>query len=376
MRFGGFEPAGVLGVLILATTSCGSAAAVHNDAGPSGDAAAKTEAGTETGATGGASGSAGTSDASLDVGSGGASGSAGQLDASSDGSPGAPDVPTDSVVGPSCDLTKPFGAPILVDGVNTTSDDSVIVLAADQLTAYLESSRPGGLGGSDLWKATRALVTAPFGTPTLLEGVNSAANEVLPFISPDGLQLFFASNTSGGGDYDVRLATRTSTIAVFSASSVVAGVNTSGLEAGQWLSNDGKQLYFFSDRIGGLGGVDIWVADFGSGGASNVRNLSGVNSATDEENPVLTADGLTIYFSSKNTAGSTPATAYDIWMAHRSTAQDGFGQPKNITELNSSGGDAPTWVAPDGCTLYFSSDRAAGTAGRVGGDLYQATRGK
>jgi Tol biopolymer transport system component len=189
---------------------------------------------------------------------------------------------------------------------------------------------------------------------------------VTPFVSTDGLHLFYSSDASG--NYDIMLATRASTATVFGTGAAVAGLNLADLDACPFLSADGKQLYFCSIRAGGLGGADIWVADFGTNGATNIHNLSAVNTSTDEENPVLSPDGLTIYFSSKQTGSKGD---YDIWMAKRSTAADGFGQAVAVTELNTDSSDAPTWLSPDGCMLFFASDHGGTSFG-----LYQATRGQ
>jgi Tol biopolymer transport system component len=274
--------------------------------------------------------------------------------------------------GAGCNLSSPFSTPMAVTELNSTASDDAISLSPDLLTAYIESNRPGGAGGEDIWVAHRTSVSAKFSAPTLLEGgVNTAANEVTPAISHDGLRLYYAS----GGGYALQIATRPSTAAVFSAGAPLAGINGAGFDVCPWLSADESQLYFCSVRPGSRGGADIFVADLGTNGASNVTELVAVNTTTDEENPVLTADGLTIYFSSKQLAGGGAGTDYHIWTAHRSTTADGFGQSTAVTELNSSGGDAAGWVSPDGCTIYILSSRDAGSGGRTGDDIYIATRG-
>ena len=182
--------------------------------------------------------------------------------------------------------------------------------------------------------------------------------------------MFYADSTSSTS-YDIWVATRTSTLGVFSAGVSVAGLNGNDLEAGPWLSGDEKLIYFYSVRAGGLGGADIWIADLAANGASNVRNLADVNTASDEENPVLTPDGLTIVFSSRQ-SGRGAKGNYDIWIARRTTAADGFGQSVNVAELNTTADDAPSWISPDGCTLSFVRNRVSANAF----DLYQATRGR
>ena len=62
------------------------------------------------------------------------------------------------------------------------------------------SDRPGSVGATDLWVATRDSVDAPWGTPTNLAVVNTAAGELHPYLSPDGQTLYF-SRRVGGSPY-------------------------------------------------------------------------------------------------------------------------------------------------------------------------------
>ncbi|RKX34846.1 MAG: hypothetical protein DRP64_19735, partial [Verrucomicrobia bacterium] len=50
-------------------------------------------------------------------------------------------------------------------------------------------------------------------------------------------------------------------------------LNTEFDELGPALSADGKHLYFYSNRPGGLGGYDIWVARRNGASWSDVINL-------------------------------------------------------------------------------------------------------
>ena len=273
--------------------------------------------------------------------------------------------------GGACDSGKPFGAPAALDALNSTASDEYIFVSADRLTGYLSSNRPGGAGDYDIWIATRATPSDVFGVPSPLGGpVDTAVEDLRPVLSKDGLRLFYATLVAGASD-DIWVATRSSTLTVFSAGAPVAGLNTSGLENAPWLSGDETLIYFHSTRAGGLGGADISVADLGTNGVSNARNLAGVNTTLNEENPVLTPDGLRIFFASTQSGGAAMGN-YDIWTAQRTTTADGFGQPVNVAELNSSANDLPNWISPDGCTLYFTSSRANANSFHI----YQATRGR
>jgi hypothetical protein len=75
----------------------------------------------------------------------------------------------------------------------------------------LFSSRPGSLGGFDLWVSTRETVFGLWSTPLNLGPlVNSDANDQQPHIAADRRTLYFASNRSGGfGQLDLYVASRT-----------------------------------------------------------------------------------------------------------------------------------------------------------------------
>lgn len=76
-----------------------------------------------------------------------------------------------------------------------------------------------------------------------------------------------------------------------------------------FLSADLRVLYFSSDRPGGFGGYDIWLARFASDGSLlDVRNAgSGVNDAYDQFAPSLSADGTRFFVASngQGTAGGS-----------------------------------------------------------------------
>ena len=66
------------------------------------------------------------------------------------------------------------------------------------------------------------------------------------------------------------------------------------------LGPDGRTLYFVSDRPGGIGGRDIWMARMDNmGNWTNPINLSSINTPYDEEGVFIHPDGRTLYFSSK-----------------------------------------------------------------------------
>ena len=58
----------------------------------------------------------------------------------------------------------------------------------------------------------------------------------------------------------------------------------------------GDELYFHSDRAGGMGGLDIWVTTWEDGWWSDPVHLSAVNTTSSEGFPFVTADGSELWF--------------------------------------------------------------------------------
>jgi TolB protein len=107
-------------------------------------------------------------------------------------------------------LDAEFAAPLPVTELNSASDEGGITVSADGREAIFASNRPGGPGARDLYRVTRALASDPFGTPELLAAIDTPDNEIDPAFSPDGTELYFASNRDGG-DSAVYRAARTCT---------------------------------------------------------------------------------------------------------------------------------------------------------------------
>jgi hypothetical protein len=103
-----------------------------------------------------------------------------------------------------------FKAPTLVVELSSPFNDNRSSIRFDGLEIFLFSGRPGGFGLQDLWSSTRESVFDAWSTPANLGAtVNSAFNEFQPYIAPDRLTLYFASDRPGGlGLNDLYMTTR------------------------------------------------------------------------------------------------------------------------------------------------------------------------
>jgi hypothetical protein len=204
--------------------------------------------------------------------------------------------------------------------------------------------------------ATRSGRGAAFG-PAALAGLNSAGEDGTPLLSADGLHLYFYSTRQGGaGNRDVWQAARADQAAAFDAATLVAGVNGPDLDHLPWVSRDELTLLWVTNRSGGVGQLDIWIArrNFLSDGFSDIAPLNGVNSTVNEGRAVLSSDELTMYFASERPGG---LGTMDLWVATRVSKADSFSQITNLTTLNSTSLDQDPVLSADERELIFSSGR-------------------
>ena len=61
----------------------------------------------------------------------------------------------DVLVATRADANSSFGPGAPLDGVNSAANDWPLFVSGDQCSLYLASSRPGGLGGMDIWVSRR-----------------------------------------------------------------------------------------------------------------------------------------------------------------------------------------------------------------------------
>jgi len=199
--------------------------------------------------------------------------------------------------------------------VNTGRPDCAASLSADGLELYFSShNRPGGYGNWDIWITRRATKDDPWGQPVNLGAtVNSFALDANPRISSDGLELYFSSGRSGGYGSDDIWVTRRATVNEPWGSPVNLGpvVNSSACESIPFLSSNGLLLFFSEDyntplRPGGFGNIDIWLtrrASISAPWGTPVNLGPIVNTASIDAAALISPDGSTLYFTSGRPGG-------------------------------------------------------------------------
>jgi WD40-like Beta Propeller Repeat len=275
---------------------------------------------------------------------------------------------------------SPWSAPVNLGAVvNSPFADVGPAVSKDGLSLYFGSDRPGGFGGVDIWVSQRASLESPWGAPMNLgQVINTENAENIPAFSGDGHWMFFNSTRPGGlGGVDLWVSYREHTKDDFGWQQPVnlgAAVNTAFNDQGAgYFQNDhaGPLLFFGSDRPGGFGANDIYVSQiFPDGSLSPARLVPELSSHPNDQRPSVRFDGLELVFFSDR-AGSLGGV--DLWTATRETVFHHWSTPTNLGPLVNGPENDQTPYLADLQTLYFSSNRLGGL-GQV--DLYVTTRTK
>ena len=273
-----------------------------------------------------------------------------------------------------------FGTPTnLGPTVNSSADDALASISADGLSLFFSSTRPGGFGKWDLWVTTRETRDGNWGTPVNLgPTVNSSASDLSSSISADGLSLYYGSWWAGYGKNDIWVTTRETTEDDWGTPvNLGPTVNSSSEDWSPSISTDGLTLFFGSNRPGGLGNWDIYVttrATKDDDWSAPVNLGPTVNSSALDYGPCISADGLTLFFTSVRPGGYGNN---DIWVTTRATTEDDWGTPVNLGPIvNSLANEGIPSISADGREIYFS-DGGYGKAPRPGGiggiDIWQVS---
>ncbi len=281
---------------------------------------------------------------------------------------------------------EPFENPQGLDGINTAFTEVGLSMTADGLEAYFVSDRPGGKGDRDIWVATRPSVDEPFTDVRNLEAVNTGYVDGFPSISADGLTLFWSDfpwaspRPDGMGGADIWCASRAARDEPFGeAVNLKSPINTTGTEFWVRLSprwpEDGSLVHFNRCLDLSCNDMDIYQATWRLSSPAEwsapVNLGPAINSTANDQQPGISKDGLSLYFASDRADG-LGLGGLDIYVSQRSSLDDPWGPPANLgPKINSAGNDLAQTLSPDGSLLYFCSN---GRGGCGGSDLFVSQR--
>ena len=256
---------------------------------------------------------------------------------------------------PRCDPTKPFGTPVRLADFEPNAPRSTPRLAPDELTIYFTTNAADA--GSDISMAARASAGAPFTGETIL-AQSGPSNDNDPMVAADQQSLWFHSTRNGTAD--IFVATRSGSTGPFGTAATIPTVDQPNTnENHAYFRLAGDELWFISDRAGPAGSYDIYVSKRTGASYAAPTRVAELSSPSQDWQPQPSEDGRTILFASDRDGG---LGQLDLWVARRASTAVPFEAPMPLTELNSPAIDQAGWLSADGCRIWFSSGRATSDA--------------
>lgn len=261
-------------------------------------------------------------------------------------------------------------------GINSQWADYHPFVTKDEQLLLFTSRRKGNPGAkpefdgyfpSNIYQATRNGEKWTEATK-LGEKINSSFDEQVVGITDSGDSLFFyIDHVNKMGDIYMAVKRGKN---YTDANPLEGVVNSPFLESACSISRDGKTFIFSSDRLGGYGGLDIWmVRRLPNGSWAPAVNLGPeINTPLNEDFPTLSGDGNTLYFCSDGHPGMG---MYDIYFSSWDEQTGSWTKPQNMGyPINTPGNDKTISFNADGNKAYISALRDEGYGDL---DLYEIT---
>lgn len=255
-----------------------------------------------------------------------------------------------------------------IRNINSDADDQDPTLTQDMLEIYFISNRPGGLGGGDVWYATRSAREQAFGAPALLEAASSSADETGVAISPDGNTLWVGSRRPEAGateerqDLDIWRTQRAARGEPWGPLVSVRELNSSADDIPRPLGLNQTVMPMASKRSTET--FQTYMARRATPDAAFeaepdlLEELSTGGRAMHDG--FMTDDGLLLFF---NRAGESGG---ELSMAWRGSLDEPFDGEVLLEAVNTVADERDPWLDADGTRFAFASDRDP----RTGLDIY------
>lgn len=250
-----------------------------------------------------------------------------------------------------------FRPRMLSDTVNAFAMQYFPVLTADEQELIFTRRKGAGNEDDEDLVISRKNASGQWTAPqSISPQINSENNEGTCTVSADGRQIIFTScrGRSGYGSCDLFLSEKKGdqwSVPV----NMGPSINSAAWESQPSLSADGRELYFVSDRKGGLGGRDLYVSyQIDKGKWTKAENLGPViNTRYDEISPFIHVNGRTLFFASNGRPGFG---GYDLYRSERDDGKwsvpENFGAPVNTYEDQFS-----LFITTDGRRGYYSHEK-------------------
>jgi hypothetical protein len=267
----------------------------------------------------------------------------------SDAAPDAPDAEAP------CRLDQPFADLHLIDELSTSQNEESVRFSRDELEAWVsrrvqlnlvQTFRYARGSRTDSWK----LAGEESDLNRFPDGSATSSVSLAPF--PDELSAIVQYyDVPGSPSASLAFTQRTARGTGWGLPQPIPELDSGNQDNGPWLSQDGTELWFYSDRPSGW---RVFHAVRSDAGWSTPEPMA--ISKFEDRSPVLTADALTIYLAATDLG--QPGDTRKIYRAVRTSRTVDFPTPELVTELALPDSYAfPTWVSPDGCRLVWLANR-------------------
>ena len=143
--------------------------------------------------------------------------------------------------------------------INTEFWESSPSISPDKRALYFSSNRPGGFGGADLYVSYRQPNGKWGPAENMGPSINTAGDELAPFIHADNQTLYYTSDgLPGYGNADLYVTRKKNDGEWGIPENLGYPINTIENEGSLAVSADGLTAYYSSDRVDSRGGLDIY----------------------------------------------------------------------------------------------------------------------
>lgn len=251
-----------------------------------------------------------------------------------------------------------FGPPTELTelGSNSAHDDDP-TLTGDLLEIYFKAER--GPGRPNIFRAVRADPTQPFSQPERVFELSSEEYDGTPEVSLDGLSITIATSRAGGpGGVDIWRATRASRLDPWSPPVPLAELSSERDDYAAVSDESDTAALLVRDLDDGVGMAILGArrADRDDAWGEPVALPELADPGYDAD-AVLDASGLVVLFVSERAGG---AGQRDLWQAARAGLDQPFSPPVPVEGLNGPGQDEDPWISPDLRTVVFARDDGGG----------------
>lgn len=170
--------------------------------------------------------------------------------------------------------------------INTKGHEPSVYITSDEKILYFVSNRADGLGGRDIWYATKDASGEWGEIKNMGPTINTPYDEDAPFVTKDGKTFYFSSrghNSIGG--YDIFKSELGENGAWQTPVNVGLPINSGGEDIYYILSEDATYAYLSSSRAYGFGVMDIYRAQLECKSIPNTE-VRGFIVGTDKRIPI------------------------------------------------------------------------------------------